>query len=186
MLVRSICGVFNIERNEEIVRGKLHQVTKLEMLLCSRIEKHIRIRIKDIKKHNHWCLNFSRENIPRVAVAMVYFNHVKEDLDRANENTTLLSHPEENYIRVSDAQESLEECYTYYNKVEKTWIRAGKVAGSDRSDLPCNLKRRNEKNSRRQIAHTLTVMMHPNFIQVTQQGIILIKITFFVADILKI
>ena len=56
-----------------------------------------------MKRHDHWCLVFTKDNIPRVAAALVYFDHVKKDLYRANENKTLLAHPDNVFLLVTSS-----------------------------------------------------------------------------------
>ena len=143
MITPSIKGVLNIESRNSVPEEKIHQVKNLEVLLFTRLKNHICNRIGN-KKHDHWCLAFTKDNIPRVAAALVYFDHVKKDLYSANENTTLLVHPDDVFLLVTSSLEALEGSYLHYHHEEQVWVRAGKTVSSDMFDPICSLFNRNK------------------------------------------
>ena len=118
----------------------------LEYLLKTRFERHIKTRVIDVTKHNHWCLNFTYENIPRLAAMMVFYNHTKTDLNRVDDRTTLLAHPEKYFIAVGDLCDQLDENYLHYDTIKHVCICSGKAAGSNISDPQASLQNREVKH----------------------------------------
>ena len=69
------------------------QAEELIKILQTRFERHVRLRISNQSKHNHWSSLWSIKNITIIAAIMVLFDHVKRDLSCLDESTILLSTP---------------------------------------------------------------------------------------------
>ena len=104
------------------------QADELIKILHIRFERHLRLRITNRSKHNHWSLLWSRKNITVIAAIMVLFDHVKRDLSCLDESTTLLS-THGNYLMIANVESNLQGAYLYYDMNDNKWIRSGKVTG---------------------------------------------------------
>ena len=126
----NICGV--VRRELSIVDDDMKLgADYLALLLKARLEKHIKEKISNVSKHDHWCLEFTRCNLPRFAAMLVFFGHAMSDPSRATENTCLLRPPTGYFLVMDDA--ALEGCYVVHDSVEFNWIRSGKACGSNMS-----------------------------------------------------
>ena len=141
LAVANIKGVFNIDKETVNAEMKI-RADKIGTLLKGRLEMHITNKIKDQTKHNHYSLNFTRNNLNRVVAVMCFVNHMTHDPDRAGRNTCLLKHPSNgSFIQVNDPK--IEGSYLHYYSVDCEWVRSGKAVGSDVSVPHCGLKKRN-------------------------------------------
>lgn len=104
------------------------QADELIKILHIRFGRHLRLRITNRSKHNHWSLLWSRKNITVIAAIMVLFDHVKRDLSCLDEATTLLSIPG-NYLMIANVETNLQGAYLYYDMNDNKLIRSGKVTG---------------------------------------------------------
>ena len=90
-------------KNNFLVRKVNESLNKLAeeliKILQTRFERHVRLRISNQSKHNHWSSLWSRKNITIIAAIMVLFDHVKRDLNCLDEATTLLSISRNTYIK---------------------------------------------------------------------------------------
>ena len=67
----------------------------LQSLILSRLSFHICQGIYDKEKREHWCLQWTGNNITQMAVIMLLMNHVKGDLFYLHEDT--------NFLRIHDS-----------------------------------------------------------------------------------
>jgi hypothetical protein len=128
-----------VNRNEHDAMRADH----LYQLLQHRLTTHIRKRVSDETKHNHWCLQFARHNLPQVCALAVMVGHIKKNIDTARDDTCLLSPHVSNFHKVAPDEggrtvpgdgswEQLEGCYLIREEAEELrWIRSGKSAGSN-------------------------------------------------------
>jgi len=113
----------------------------LYQLLQHRLTKHIRKRVSDQTKHNHWCLHFAQHNLPQVCALAVMVGHIKKNIDTARDDTCLLSPHVSNFHKVAPDEggravpgegswEQLEGCYLIHEEAEELrWIRSARFLG---------------------------------------------------------
>lgn len=61
---------------------------KLQSVLLTRLNKHIKRQIDDPEKRQHWCLKWAANNMAQTGTLMVLFNHTQEDCKCLDENET--------------------------------------------------------------------------------------------------
>jgi hypothetical protein len=98
----------------------------LTRLLCSRLWEHVKKKIKDPKKHSHWCLKWAASNLGRVAAIMKLNGHIKCDLECLGADATLLG-SEINFCMATNDESTQQGAYLYYDTNDGNWIRSGKV-----------------------------------------------------------
>ena len=62
----------------------------LYQIILFQMTYHLKRRIEDKTKHNHWSMLWSKQNMAQVASIMVMFGHVKLDLDCLRDITSTL------------------------------------------------------------------------------------------------
>jgi hypothetical protein len=109
----------------------------LTSILQARLLVHIRNRVKDSSKHNHYVWQLATSNIGRVAAAMIIFGHVRNDLTalKFDECACLLASSSKNtFVKaVTPDVLSMEGCYLMLDTESGDFVRSGKVVGKDRS-----------------------------------------------------
>ena len=110
---------------ETLSENKLQSSNFLTRLLCSRLSNHVKKKIKDPRKHSHWCLKWAVSNLGRVAAIMCLNGHVKSDLECLRVATLLGS--ETNFCMAMNAKSTQQGAYLYYDRNDCKWIRSGKV-----------------------------------------------------------
>ena len=111
--------------NDDVVKSKadlLHKVLQI------RLTHHIRRRITNRKKKEHWCLQWASKNLSTMAALMTLFGHIKDDIESLGENATLLKSAEY-FCQAVDDLEKLQGTYLHYDTNDNKWIRSGKVTG---------------------------------------------------------
>ena len=112
------------------------EVDLLTKLLWARLERHIKKRVTDAKKHSHWVWNFARLNISCVAAVMVLKGHARKNLEGIVDRgqVCLLRPPGAGgkFVPLSKSSEmasKLQGCYLYFDPEQGNWIRSGEVSG---------------------------------------------------------
>ena len=100
----------------------------LQKTLLSRLTNHIRRRITDKKKMEHWSLQWAAKNLSQMAALMVLFKHVKDDINCLDDNATLLNTPIF-FVKVAGDESNKQGAYLHYDNNDGCWIRSGKVTG---------------------------------------------------------
>mmetsp|Transcript_19333 Transcript_19333/g.23927 ORF Transcript_19333/g.23927 Transcript_19333/m.23927 type:complete len:128 (+) Transcript_19333:331-714(+) len=114
----NIRGVFNVEtEDEEEKKGRLYT--------------HKTNKIKDTKKHDHWCFKFTEDNINPFSAMIVFVGHTVRCPSRVTKTESLLRHLTSSFVHTID--EKWEGCYLYYDFEIGEWRRSGKAVGSDTS-----------------------------------------------------
>ena len=103
------------------------RATKLAELLLRRLSTHIRIRVKEVSKHNHPAFIWTAENIPRVAALLDHMGIILPHFSEATDGCLLLSPTA--FTKVDRNNCHMEGCYLFYDHFKQRWIRSGKVAG---------------------------------------------------------
>jgi hypothetical protein len=125
-------------RDAENINHSTHQTTldlanKLQSILLSRLQKHVKAKIEEEKLSSdvwsHWCLHLTASKLGNMAAIMVLLCQVVEDLDCNLDGKCLLV----NNLRFRRVTPETTEdgVYLYYNRDNSTWIRAGMVALRD-------------------------------------------------------
>jgi hypothetical protein len=115
------------------------KVSLLATAIAGRLPSHLQKRVKDTRKHGHFCWKWVRQNLERISAIMLLQHHVTyDDLDYMNlqdNELCLLSppNPQTHLSALHEATKDLEGCYLYYNKARGTFVRSGKVVGKTRS-----------------------------------------------------
>ena len=94
--------------------------------LRERFKAHVKDRVKQAAKKNHWILKFAYKNLPIVAAAMILSKHLKLDLKCLGESECLLSSNLNQFIPCL-AFPRREGAYLYFDVNRGVFIRSGKV-----------------------------------------------------------
>ena len=94
--------------------------------LRERFKAHVKDRVKQAAKKNHWILKFAYKNLPIVAAAMILSKHLKLDLQCLGESECLLSSNANQFIPCL-AFPRREGAYLYFDINRGVFIRSGKV-----------------------------------------------------------
>lgn len=122
---RIVKGVSSIAITDEM----MNTADKLAESMAARLAIHIDDRV-DSSRHNHWTLQFTRDNLPPMAAAMCLVGHIVDDIETYGIDECLLKLPmEEMFQVVSGNIGKLEGCYLYYDPKKMKWIRSGKTSG---------------------------------------------------------
>ena len=108
---------------EELTR----RADTLQKTLLFRFTYHVKRRIEDKSKHNHWVMRWSRRNMAQVAGIMTLFNHVKKDLECMQDISSTLLGGKNQFVKVEEKESNLQGAYLYYDTNDGKWIRSGKV-----------------------------------------------------------
>jgi hypothetical protein len=106
--------------------NKLQSSNTLTRLLCSRLRDHIKKKIKDPKKHSHWCLKWAASNFGRVAAVMKLNGHIKSDLECLGADARLLG-SESNFCMATNDESTQQGACLYHDQNDGKWIKSGKV-----------------------------------------------------------
>jgi hypothetical protein len=118
-------GVNAVPIKEEL----MDNANNLALALDPRLNFHIGDRV-DETKHDHWTLQFTRDNISPMAAAMCLVGHVVGDIKKHRLDERLLVLPmEEMFQIITGDLISLEGCYLYFDKCKYNWIWSGKSSG---------------------------------------------------------
>ena len=109
--------------DEMKIKGDILQNT----LLC-RLKNHIKRRIVDKNKHEHWCLIWTSQNIAQMAGIVMILDHIKPDIQCLDQTSTLLK-SSNNFVEVTENEGNKEGAYLYFDKNNMNWIPSGKVTG---------------------------------------------------------
>ena len=94
--------------------------------LCERFKVHVKNRVKQAVKKNHWILRFAFKNLPIIAATMILSKHLKLDLNCLGESECLLSSNANQFIPCL-AFPRREGAYLYFDVNRGVFIRSGKV-----------------------------------------------------------
>ena len=94
--------------------------------LRERFKAHVKDRVKQAVKRNHWILKFAYKNLPIIAAAMILSKHLKLDLQCLGESECLLSSNANQFIPCL-AFPRREGAYLYFDINRGVFIRSGKV-----------------------------------------------------------
>lgn len=102
--------------------------------LCrERLVAHIKKRVEDTSKHNHWCFTWTFLNLPRLIAMAALFGHIRPDVMYVAADGCLLHTDRSRYLIIDTEHEEKEGVYLYYNANDSRVIRSGKVVGSTRN-----------------------------------------------------
>ena len=111
----------------EVTDDMMKRADTLQQILLFRMTYHLKRRIEDKAKHNHWSMLWSKRNMAQVASIMVMLGHIKLDLECMRDITsTLLTNPDK-YLPAEGYEKDLQGAYLYYDSNDSKWIRSGKV-----------------------------------------------------------
>mmetsp|Transcript_43463 Transcript_43463/g.73934 ORF Transcript_43463/g.73934 Transcript_43463/m.73934 type:complete len:596 (-) Transcript_43463:239-2026(-) len=106
----------------------------LVKLLLSRLETHKTTRVSDASKRKSWVFGeVVVPNLAAVAAAAVAYGHIKEDLEVATADTTLLSSREAAFVLACGDMAVAEGCYVHKDGDTGRFVRSGKVVGENRN-----------------------------------------------------
>ena len=94
--------------------------------LCERFKVHVKNRVKQAVKKNHWVLRFAFKNLPIIAATMILSKHLKLDLKCLGKSECLLSSNSNQFIPCL-AFPRREGAYLYFDVNRGVFIRSGKV-----------------------------------------------------------
>ena len=127
---KMIFGQLSATAEREISDDEIKKADILQKILLTRLEKHIRRRIVEEKKRDHWCLKWAERNMAQVAAIMIILNHVKDDCECLDEQITLLK--SSNFFVSANSDEmknGKHGAYLYFDANNMAWVRSGKVTG---------------------------------------------------------
>ena len=110
---------------------KIKRCNALYHLLNDRFNNRI-LNCVDARKREHFTTYWFRNNLPRFCCLVTLLGHVLDDVGCSSAESTLLSHPQDRFVAVSDTTEELEGCYLHYDRVQHRWVRSGLAVGSDK------------------------------------------------------
>jgi len=93
---------------------------------CEQFKVHLKNRVKQAVKKNHWVLRFAFKNLPIIAAPMILAKHLKLDLKCLGESECLLSRNSNQFIPCL-AFPRREGAYLYFDVNRGVFIRSGKV-----------------------------------------------------------
>ena len=127
-LSKSLFDPLSLTKQCTINDETIKRADSLYKSLSNRLTRHIRRRISDQKKREHWCLQWESKNFAPMAALMILFGHIKEEIDCLGDNSTLLKSAEY-FIPAENEQSKLQGAYLHFDKNDEKWIRSGKVTG---------------------------------------------------------
>eukprot|EP00957_Ditylum_brightwellii_P110481 8425885-Ditylum_brightwellii.AAC.1 len=89
--------------------------------------QHLKQRITDKNKQDHWVLKWCKKNLPVVTLTMLLFDYLNEDVNCLDETATLLTKPSKFLLATSNTKSTQQGAYMYYNNNNMKLIRSGKV-----------------------------------------------------------
>ena len=143
-VIKSLGGVIQTNTNTEEVNTE--NTNKLVIMLSNRFAKHLRLRFKDETYHNHYSMEFVKDNINVMSAVLTLYGHAKKDIGKLHFRSCLITHPRNKLLFAKEGNERLEGCYLMYDKEEHIWVRSGKACGSKRSDPPADFGNRMESH----------------------------------------
>jgi len=136
--IQAVIKSFVISEDQlgELADSDLDTIKRTAMQLCrilrSRFKIHVKTRIEDRNKHDHWCLAWFEINLPRTATAMVLVGHILpiDALECTGRATCLLKNAmaTDCFVKVKKDSE-YEGCYLLFHTISCTWPRSGKAVG---------------------------------------------------------
>ena len=94
--------------------------------LRERFKAHVKDRVKQAAKKNHWILRFAFKNLPIIAATIILSKHLKLDLKCLGESECLLSSNSNQFIPCL-AFPRREGAYLYFDVNRGVFIRSGEV-----------------------------------------------------------
>jgi hypothetical protein len=102
--------------------------------LKGRLTRHIAERIPNKRKHDHYTLNWVKDNLSRISGILSIIGHVREDLAAAQWDDSLFHEYNPSFVRVIGDSQDLEGCYVFYDVMNGCFVRSGTVVrSSDRT-----------------------------------------------------
>jgi hypothetical protein len=125
-----LIDLLNLERtsatSSEVSDNQKEKADLLLIKLRKQFKVHVKERVKQASKQNHWILKFVFKNLPVVAATMVLSNHLKLYLKCLSELSCLLACHSNHFIPC-DAFPRREGAYLYYDINRGVFVRSGKV-----------------------------------------------------------
>ncbi len=94
--------------------------------LREQFKSHVKARVKQAAKQNHWILKFVFKNLPVIAAMMVLSNHLKLELKCQSKTSCLLACNSNQFIPCQ-AFPRREGAYLYFDFNRGVFVRSGKV-----------------------------------------------------------
>ncbi len=113
---------------------------KADLLLIKlreQFKSHVKARVKQSLKQNHWVLKFAYKKLPVVAAAMLLSNHLKIELKCLTKNACLLGY-NSNQLIPCLAFPRREGAYLYYDVNREVFVRSGML--NSRANVVVNVK----------------------------------------------
>jgi hypothetical protein len=111
------------------VESDKNKADLLLIKLRERFKLHVKQRVNQASKQNHWILKFAFKNLSVVAATMVLSNHLKIELGCLSETACLLGCNSNQFIP-SLAFPMQEGAYLYFDCNRGVFVRSGKVVRS--------------------------------------------------------
>ena len=107
---RIVKGVGSIPITDELM-GK---ADSLAVSMAARLDLHIAGDRVDSSRHNHWTLQFTRDNLPPMAAAMCLAGHIVDEIETYDISECLLKQPTDEIFQVASGNlGKLEGCYLH-------------------------------------------------------------------------
>jgi len=110
----------------EVSTTEKEKADLLLIKLCERFKVHVKNRVKQAVKKNHWVLRFAFKNLLIITATMILSKHLKLDLKCLGESECLLSRNSNQFIPCL-AFPRREGAYLYFDVNRDVFIRSGKV-----------------------------------------------------------
>ncbi len=96
--------------------------------LEARCRSHVKARINDTSKRNHWVLTLAYKNLPVVAACMILSQHLAMDIKCLGKSSCLLAPNAITFIPCADDSSiNRQGAYLYFDNNRGVFIRSGKV-----------------------------------------------------------
>ena len=126
--VKKVFDTSSIKRMNDVSEDCYSKADNLQKILLSRLTNHIRRRIQEKQKMEHWCLQWAASNFAQMSALIVLSDHVKEDISCLDNNATLLK-TAIFFVKVEGDEIVKQGAYLHYDNNDGKWIRSGKVTG---------------------------------------------------------
>jgi hypothetical protein len=128
--VKFVTDLLDLERtsatSSKVSDSQKEKADLLLIKLREQFKVHVKERVKQASKQNHWILKFAFKNLPVVAATMVLLNRLKLDLKCLSKLSCLLACHSNHFIPC-DAFPRREGAYLYYDINQGVFVRSGKV-----------------------------------------------------------
>ena len=112
----------------EVTSFEKEKADTLLRKLEGRYRSHIKTRINDTSKRNHWVLTLAYKNLPVVAACMILSQHLAMDIKCLGNLSSLLAPHTNTFIPCADTSSvNRQGAYLYFDSNRGVFVRSGKV-----------------------------------------------------------